>query len=70
MRVAGDGGGAQAHLKDVIETLADLLQLRGVPAHIRSEQGPEFIAKALKDWVSAVGAQTAYSECGSIWGNG
>ena len=44
---------------DVIETLADLFLLRGVPAHIRSDQGPEFVARAVKDWVREVGAQTA-----------
>lgn len=66
MRVAGGGGGAQAHLKDMIETLADLLQLEVC----RYTSVPSRIAEGLKDWVSAVGAQTAYSECGSIWGNG
>ena len=55
---------------DVIETLADLFLLRGVPAHIRSDQGPEFIAEALKSWIGAVGAQTAYIERGSPWENG
>jgi putative transposase len=55
---------------DVIETLADLLLLRGVPAHIRSDQGPEFIAQAVKSWIGAVGAQTAYIERGSPWENG
>ena len=55
---------------DVIETLADLFLLRGVPAHIRSDQGPEFIAEAVKGWIGAVGAQTAYIERGSPWENG
>jgi putative transposase len=55
---------------DVIETLADLFLLRGVPAHIRSDQGPEFIAQAVKDWIAAVGARTAYIERGSPWENG
>ena len=36
---------------DVIETLADLFLLRGVPAHVRSDQGPEFIAEAVKGWI-------------------
>ena len=39
---------------DVIETLADLFLLRGVPAHIRSDQGPEFIVKAVKSWRTAM----------------
>jgi len=55
---------------DVIETLADLFVLRGVPAHIRSDQGSEFIAEAVKSWIGAVGARTAYIERGSPWENG
>jgi aspartate/methionine/tyrosine aminotransferase len=45
---------------DVIDVLSDLFILRGVPAHIRSDNGPEFIAKAVQSWITAVGAQTAY----------
>src|SRR5277367_2311450 len=55
---------------DVIEALADLFVLRGVPAHIRSDNGPEFIALALRQWIAAVGAKTAYIEPGSPWENG
>jgi putative transposase len=55
---------------DVIEALADLFVLRGVPAHIRSDNGPEFIALALRQWIAAVGARTAYIEPGSPWENG
>jgi putative transposase len=55
---------------DVIEVLADLCVVRGVPEHIRSDQGPEFIATALKDWIKAVGAKTAYIEKSSPWENG
>jgi transposase InsO family protein len=55
---------------DVIEALADLFILRGVPAHIRSDNGPEFVAQALRDWIAAVGARTAYIEPGSPWENG
>jgi transposase InsO family protein len=43
---------------DVIDVLSDLFILRGVPGHIRSDNGPEFIAKALQDWIAAVGAKT------------
>jgi putative transposase len=46
----------------VIEVLADLCLAHGVPEHIRSDQGPEFIATAVKDWIAAVGAKTAYIE--------
>jgi len=47
----------------------DLL-VRGVPAYIRSDNGPEFIADAVMQWIKAVGAQTAYIEPGSPWENG
>ena len=40
---------------DVIDVLSDLFILRGVPGHIRSDNGPEFIAKAVQEWISAVG---------------
>ena len=55
---------------DVIEALADLFILRGVPGHIRSDNGPEFVAKALREWIAEVGAKTAYIEPGSPWENG
>ena len=44
---------------DVIDVLCDLFILRGVPTHIRSDNGPEFIAKAVQGWITAVGVQTA-----------
>ena len=55
---------------DVIDFLSDLFVLRGVPNHIRSDNGPEFIAKAVQTWISAVGARTAYIAPGSPWENG
>ncbi len=55
---------------DVIDVLSDLFILRGIPGHIRSDNGPEFIAKALREWIAAVGAKTAYIMPGSPWGNG
>ena len=45
---------------DVIDVLSDLFILRGVPGHIRSDNGPEFVAKAVQEWITAVGAKTAY----------
>ena len=41
-----------------------------MPSHIRSDNGPEFIAKAVQDWIAAVGSQTAYIEPVSPWENG
>jgi transposase InsO family protein len=55
---------------DVIDVLSDLFILRGVPDHIRSDNGPEFIAKAVREWIAAVGSKTAYIEPGSPWENG
>ena len=55
---------------DVIDTLSDLFILHGVPGHIRSDNGPEFIAKAVREWIAAVGARTAYIMPGSPWENG
>lgn len=54
----------------VIDVLSDLFILRGVPGHIRSDNGPEFIAKAVQAWIHAVGAKTAYITPGSPWENG
>lgn len=54
----------------VIDVLTDLFVLRGVPSHIRSDNGPEFIAKAVRDWITAVGARTAFIAPGSPWENG
>jgi len=55
---------------DVIDVLSDLFILRGVPGHIRSDNGPEFVAKAVQTWITAVGAKTAYITPGSPWENG
>ncbi|GAB5448415.1 MAG: IS3 family transposase [Gymnodinialimonas sp.] len=55
---------------EVIDALTDLFVLRGVPAYIRSDNGPEFIAEAVRDWIAAVGAKTAYITPGSPWENG
>jgi len=55
---------------DVIDVLADLMLARGAPEHIRSDNGPEFIALAVRDWIAGVGTKTAYIEPGSPWENG
>jgi putative transposase len=55
----------------VIHVLSDLFILRGVPVHIRSDSGSEFVGKAAREWIAAVGAKkTAYIEPGSPWENG
>ena len=55
---------------DVIDVLSDLFILRGVPGHIRSDNGSEFVATAVREWITDVGAKTAYIEPGSPWENG
>jgi transposase InsO family protein len=52
---------------DVIDALTDLFILRGPPAYVRSDIGPEFVAKAVRDWITAVGANTTFIETGSPW---
>ena len=52
------------------DVLSDLFILRGIPGHIRSDNGPEFVAKAVQEWIAAVGPKTAYIEPGSPWENG
>ncbi len=55
---------------DVLETLADVMIRRGTPDFIRSDNGPEFIARSLRQWIAGVGTRTAYIEPGSPWENG
>src|SRR5438132_13938383 len=55
---------------DVIDVLSTLFMLRGIPGHIRSDNGPEFVAEAVQEWIAAVGSKTAYIERGSPWENG
>ncbi|KMW58669.1 Mobile element protein [Candidatus Rhodobacter oscarellae] len=55
---------------DVVDALTDLFILRGPPEFIRSDNGPEFIALKVREWIGAVGAKTAYIEPGSPWENG
>ena len=54
---------------DVIDALSDLFILRGVPSFNRSDNGPEFVAQAVQNWIKAIGARTAYIEPGSPWEN-
>ena len=55
---------------DVIDALTDLFILRGPPAFVRSNNGPEFVTRAVRDWITAVGTKTAFIEPGSPWENG
>ena len=55
--------------ENVVETLARLFTERGAPSFIRSDNGPEFIAKAVKRWLAASGVETLYIEPGAPWEN-
>ena len=63
---------ADRHIRsvDVIEALTELMVTRGVPEHIRSDNGPEFTAQAIRSWLGKVGARTLYIQPGSPWENG
>ena len=56
--------------QDVIDQLFELFIFRGIPGHIRSDNGPEFTAKAIRRWLSRVGVKTLFIEPGSPWENG
>ena len=56
--------------QDVLEHLADLFIQRGIPAHIRSDNGPEFTANKLRNWLTRLGVKTLFIEPGSPWENG
>lgn len=55
---------------DVTGILSDLVVLHGVPGHVRTDNGPEFVAKSGQDWIAAVGAKTVYIAPGIPWENG
>jgi transposase InsO family protein len=56
--------------EDVLERLSDLFVRRGVPKYIRSDNGPEFTAHKVRDWLERVKVQTLFIEPGSPWENG
>ena len=55
---------------DVIDVLTDLFNLLSGPAYIRSDNGPEFVVQAVRDWIAAAGAKTAFIEPGNPRENG
>ena len=55
---------------DVLERLSWLMATRGVPDHVRSDNGPEFTAGVVREWLGRVGVRTLYIEPGSPWENG
>jgi len=55
---------------DVLYCLADLFIRHGIPEHIRSDNGPEFTAKVVRQWLGHIGVKTLFIEPGSPWENG
>ena len=55
---------------DVMDVLTDLFITRGIPDHIRSDNGSEFTAKSIQRWLPKLGIKTLYIEPGSPWENG
>ena len=62
--------GRRVNSNQVIEVLADAMIEHGIPEYIRSDNGPEFVAKELRKWLARTGARTLYIEPGSPWENG
>ena len=56
--------------QNVIETLSEVMLWRGIPEHIRSDNGPEFVARQLRDWLRGLGTSPRYIEPGNPWENG
>ena len=56
--------------QDVIDVLFELFILRGIPEHIRSDNGPEFTAREVRRWLEKLGVKTLFIERGSPWENG
>lgn len=55
---------------DVIDALTNLFVTRGLPKYIRSDNGPEFIANMLREWLQRLNVETLFIEPGSPWENG
>ncbi len=62
--------GRRLRADNVLFRLSELMIERGVPDHIRSDNGPEFTAKSVREWLERVGAKTLYIQPGSPWENG
>ena len=56
--------------EDGLERLSDLFVRRGIPDYIRSDNGPEFTARAVRGWLSGIGVTTLFIEPGSLGENG
>ena len=55
---------------DVLHCLTDLMVAHGTPEHVRSDNGPEFVARNVREWLGRIGVKTLFIEPGSPWENG
>lgn len=62
--------GYRLQADDVMAVLTELFTTRGIPDHIRSDNGSEFTAKSIRSWLARLGIKTLYIEPGSPWENG
>lgn len=62
--------GRQLKSEDVLDRLTDLFIFKGIPEHIRSDNGSEFVAKQVREWLAHLGVRTLFIEPGSPWENG
>jgi putative transposase len=62
--------GTSLKADDIMDVLTDLFITRGIPDHIRSDNGSEFTAKSIKEWLPKLNVKTLYIEPGSPWENG
>ena len=62
--------GRKLNSEDVLERLTELFVARGIPGHIRSDNGAEFTARRVRSWLSSLGVKTLFIEPGSPWENG
>ena len=62
--------GRRINSSQVIDVLAEAMIEHGIPEYIRSDNGPEFVARELRKWLAKTGAKTLYIEPGSPWENG
>ena len=62
--------GRRINSSQLIDVLAEAMIEHGIPEYIRSDNGPEFVAKQLRKWLVRIGAKTLYIEPGSRWEKG
>jgi transposase InsO family protein len=68
--MCGLGTSSTTERRVVVAAIGKAVTQRGVPGHIRSDNGPEFIAGAIREWLTEKGVKTLYIEPGSPWENG